>query len=102
MVNRLETVTSSLLIGDRDCSLSDWRQIGVSLLWVYQRGKLPPYVLEGHSVNSFGIHIGLERSASGMARVEHQGLYMNMSREIGFEKGMNEKFSKECMDLNWT
>ena len=41
MVNRLETVTRSLLIGDRDCSLSDWRQIGVSLSWGYQRGKMP-------------------------------------------------------------
>ena len=72
LVDRLETVTSSFLIGDRDCALSDWRQIGVSFSWVYQRGKMPPHFWEGHSVNSFGIHIGLERSASRMAWVEHQ------------------------------
>ena len=101
MVNRLETVTSSHLIGDRDCSLSDWRQIGVSLSWGYQRGKLPPHFWEGHSVNScrIYIYIALECSASGMAWVEHQGLYMRVSREMGFEKGMNENFSKESM--NW-
>ena len=60
--------------------------------------EMPPHFWEGHSVNSFGIHIGLECSASRMAWVEHQGLYMNVSREMRFEKGMNENYSKENMD----
>ena len=47
MVNRLETVTSSLLIGDRDCSLSDWRQIGdFSLMWLLER-EIAPSLLRG-------------------------------------------------------
>ena len=60
--------------------------------------EIAPSLWEGHSVNSFGTYIGLERSASGMAWVEHQGLYMNVSQEIGFEKCVNEIYSKESMD----
>ena len=77
---------------------TDW---GFPLMGLPER-EIAPSLWEGHNVNSFGTYIGLERSASGMARVEHQGLYMNVSREIGFEKGMNENFSNECIDLNWT
>ena len=64
MVNRFETVTSSLLIWDRDCSLSDLRQIGVSL-----PGSRAP------------------------------GLYMDESREVGFENYVYEIYNNDCMNL---
>ena len=66
LVNRLETVTSSLMIGDRDCALSDWRQIEVSLSWGYQRGNLPHIIVRG-TVSIHVEYLELERSASRMA-----------------------------------
>ena len=87
----LETGTAPFLIGDR---------LGFPSHGVTREGNCPLTFERGTvSTHLEYIYIELECSASGMAWVEHQGLYMRVSREMGFEKGMNENFSKESM--NW-
>ena len=86
----LETGTAPFLIGDR---------LGFPSHGVTREGNCPLTFERGTvSTHLEYIYVKLERSASGMAWVEHKGLYMNVSREMGFEKGRNENYSKESMD----